>query len=152
MDPAVASAASAADPAARVARPPWWGRVAGLGTAAAATAYVAIVDPSSGGVYPLCPSQVLLGVDCPACGALRGTHALLHGDVARALDHNLLLPLWLGVVAALAGAWLLPLTARQAPAVRLPRWLAVAAVAAVVGFTVLRNLPIAGLEYLASDA
>ena len=42
-------------------------------------------------LYPPCPSKLLLGVDCPGCGGLRGTHDLLHGDVAGALDHNLLL-------------------------------------------------------------
>src|SRR5690606_16383021 len=32
-------------------------RVAGLAAAAAATGYVALVDPGEGGVFPLCPSQ-----------------------------------------------------------------------------------------------
>jgi hypothetical protein len=32
---------------------------------------------------------------------MRGTYALLHGDVATALDHNALLPLYLGIAVAL---------------------------------------------------
>ena len=84
------------------------GRAAGLAAAAGVTAYVGLVDPSSGGAYPLCPSRVLLGVDCPACGGLRGTHDLLNGDVVGALDHNLLLPALLAVYAVAFGLWLLP--------------------------------------------
>ena len=68
-----------------------WSRVTGLVTAGAAVAYVGFVDPATRGIYPPCPSRLLLGVDCPGCGGLRGTHDLLHGDVAGALDHNLLL-------------------------------------------------------------
>jgi hypothetical protein len=148
MDPAVPTI----DPARGSTRPQRWGRLAGLAAVAGVTAYVGAVDPSAGGVYPVCPSQALFGLDCPACGGLRGTHELLRGHVATALDHNLLLPLWLGLVAVLIGAWLLPLGGRRVPAVRVPRWLVGAGVAVVVGFTVLRNVPVAGLEFLASGA
>jgi hypothetical protein len=155
MDPAVTSepwpAGRAGDVTARAARRPW-ARLGGLAALAGVTAYVGLVDPSRGGAYPLCPSRALLGVDCPACGGLRGTHDLLHGDVGAALDHNLLLPLWLGLFAVLLGLWLVPLLGRAAPAARPPRWLVVGGIIVAVGFTVLRNLPIAGLEFLASDA
>jgi hypothetical protein len=60
------------------------GTVLGLG-------YLAAVDPNRPGHYPLCPTQALFGVDCPGCGLLRGTHDLVTGDVAGALDHNVLL-------------------------------------------------------------
>ena len=33
---------------------------------------------------------------------------------------------------------------------RVPRWLVVTGIVVAVGFTVLRNLPVAGLEFLAS--
>jgi hypothetical protein len=143
MDPAVAV------PTPPVAARQRWVRLAGLAAAAGAAAYVAAVDPARGG-FPSCPSRLVLGLDCPACGGLRGTHDLLHGDVAAALDHNLLLPLWLGVAAAAAVLWLLPLAGRRAPAVRPPRWLVIGAGALAVLFTVLRNLPVAGLEFLAA--
>jgi hypothetical protein len=127
-------------------------RIAGLAGLAAATAYVGLVDPSGGGAYPVCPSQALFGIDCPACGGLRGTHALLNGNVVGALDHNLLLPLLLALPAAALALWLLPLAGRPSPRVRLPRWSLVAAGAVAAGFTVLRNLPVAALEFLASGA
>jgi Protein of unknown function (DUF2752) len=155
VDPAITSepwhAERAGDAATSAARRPW-ARLGGLAAVAGVTAYVGLVDPSRGGAYVVCPSQLFLGVDCPACGGLRGTHDLLHGDVGAALDHNVLLPVWLGLYAALLGLWLVPLLGRAAPAVRPPRWLVVGGIVLAVGFTVLRNLPVAGLEFLASDA
>jgi len=55
---------------------------------ALASLYLGLVDPNVPGHYPLCPTKALTGLDCPGCGGLRATHALLHGDVRGALDHN----------------------------------------------------------------
>jgi hypothetical protein len=121
-----------------------------LGLFAALTAYVFVADPNGDSIYPRCPSQLLLGLDCPACGGLRGTHALLHGHVAEALDHNVLVPFILGAIAVGLGSHLLPLIGRPEAQPRLPRWLAVGLVVVVVAFTVARNLP--GFDYLASGA
>jgi Protein of unknown function (DUF2752) len=129
------------------ARSRWTGLVVGL----VLLAYVALVDPARGGLYPRCPSRLLLGLDCPFCGGLRGTHDLLHGDLSGALDHNLLLPAYLVAAAVLAVCYLLlPLVGRPAPRVRLPRWVVIGGAAVVVTFTVARNLP--GFDYLASGA
>jgi hypothetical protein len=112
---------------------------------------VYLADPNQrDSVYPRCPSQLLLGLDCPACGGLRGTHALLRGHVPEALDNNLLLPFMLGAIAVGLGSYLLPLIGRPERLPHLPRWLSVVVVVAVVAFTVARNLP--GFDYLASDA
>jgi hypothetical protein len=124
-------------------------RVAALAGFTAFTGYVYLMDPDKRGVYPLCPSRTIFGIDCPACGGLRGTHALLHGRIREALDHNLLLPLLLATIAACVGSWMLPLAGRPARTVQLPRWLLVTIGVVVVAFTVTRNLP--GFDYLASD-
>ncbi|MEO8106399.1 MAG: DUF2752 domain-containing protein [Actinomycetes bacterium] len=76
-----------------------WVWVAG---GAAAVGLLALRDPNTAGSYGFCPLLALTGWDCPLCGGLRGTNALLHGDVATALDHNALLPLFLAVAVALA--------------------------------------------------
>ena len=128
------------------ARSRWTGLVVGLSL----LAYVALVDPARGGLYPRCPSRLLLGLDCPFCGGLRGTHDLLHGDLAGALDHNLLLPAYLVAAAVIGVCYLLPLTGRPVPRVRLPRWALIGAAAVVVSFTVARNRP--AFDYLASGA
>ena len=39
--------------------------------------------------FPIhCPSHLLFGVQCPACGFQRALHALLHGDFSSALSYN----------------------------------------------------------------
>jgi hypothetical protein len=125
-------------------------RWASLAAVAGATAYLGRVDPSGGGVYPPCPSRLLLGIDCPACGGLRGTHDLLGGHVGEALDHNLLLPGFLAILAVALALRLLPLVGRPAGTVRFPRRVTVGAVALAAAFTIARNLPLAPLEFLAS--
>lgn len=72
--------------------------------AVAGASYLAMVNPNEAGHYPVCPSRALLGIDCPGCGGLRGMNCLLHGDVAGALDHNLLL---LVIVPAAVVLWVL---------------------------------------------
>ena len=126
-------------------------RLLTLGALGAVTAYVAAVDPSEAGVWPPCPSRVLLGIDCPGCGGLRGTHDLLRGDVVAAMDHNLLVPVILAVAGLALALWLLPLVGRPARRLAPPRWLATAAVVVVTAFTVLRNLPVPALEWLGSS-
>jgi hypothetical protein len=72
-----------------------------------ATAYVGLVDPNEPGHYPLCPTKALTGLDCPGCGGLRATHALVTGDLVGALDHNAFVVLVLIPLAVVAWiAWL----------------------------------------------
>lgn len=40
---------------------------------------------------PRCPFLQLTGWQCPGCGSMRGIHALLHGDIVRALQLNVML-------------------------------------------------------------
>lgn len=56
-----------------------------------------------------CWFRAATGLDCPFCGGSRALAALLHGDLAAALDHNafavtVLFPLAVAVVVAL-GRW-----------------------------------------------
>ncbi len=76
------------------------GVLAGLG-------YLAAVDPNEPGHYPLCPTQALFGVDCPGCGIMRGTHDLITGDIGGALDHNILLVVFVPLAVVLWIRWLL---------------------------------------------
>ena len=57
-----------------------------------ALTYVAVVDPHRRGApMPRCPTKMITGLDCPACGGLRLTHDLLHGSLTRAVHDNLFL-------------------------------------------------------------
>lgn len=101
---------------------------------------VALVDPNDGGPYPTCPTRALLGLDCPACGTLRGVHALSRGQIATALDHNLLLVLAVPLGLAVWWSWVRSALGRPAPARFVPRWAIATSVALVLAFTLLRNV------------
>lgn len=115
-------------------------------------ALIALVDPNEGGRYPVCPTRSLLGIDCPACGTLRGIHALTRGRIGVALDHNLLLVLAVPIGFALWVGWVRRALGRPMPSVALPRWVGPAAVVLAVGFTLARNLPVPSLAWLDSGA
>jgi hypothetical protein len=119
----------------------------------AAVGFIRVVDPNEPGHYPMCPTLALLGIDCPGCGGLRATHALAHGDVAMALDHNALFVVLVPLVVALWTAW----TYRAWTGVRAPRtaWRDTVARAGPIvllivamGFAVVRNF----VPYLGSGA
>jgi len=117
----------------------------------AACAVVALVDPDQPGRYPPCPTSALLGFDCPACGTLRGVHALSRGRIASALDHNLLLALAVPVGLVAWWGWVRIAAGRPPWRVAWPRWALPVVVVIAVAFTVARNLPVDGLAWLASD-
>jgi hypothetical protein len=124
-------------------------------TAAAASAglagYVFFVDPNNpASAYPKCPLKALTGIDCPGCGGLRATHALLHGDIAGAFDHNILAVIMVPAMAYYLTKWVLHLFGRDLPSLRLPHWAAWALPISIAVFTVVRNLPIAPFSYLNS--
>ncbi|WP_319804399.1 DUF2752 domain-containing protein [Nocardioides malaquae] len=131
----------------------WVGRVApvlGAGAGVAlATLALHLRDPHVQGSWGFCPSA-LLGVACPFCGSLRAVHHLTDLDLAAAASSNVVLVaaapvagvLWLVALwrAARGGVPLLP-----SPSAAV--WWTVAA--ALVVFTVLRNIPWAPVAWLA---
>ncbi len=96
------------------------------------------VDPRTAPFAPRCPLRWATGLFCPGCGTGRALHALVHGDLARALRLNALavaaIPVFLG----------LALRAALRPEERLPvppMWLQVALFAILAFVLVARNLP-----------
>lgn len=98
-------------------------------------------EPQGQFFFPRCTFQQFTGLQCPGCGGLRATHALLHGDLASAWRLN---PLWvasLPLAGWSAGAMVVEhRTGRRIPHPLRPRWAWVAVVAAVLVFGLLRNL------------
>lgn len=124
-------------------------RIAGpLATAVVALAAlgcVAVIDPNEPGHYPVCPTQALLGIDCPGCGLMRGTHALVTGDISGALDHNILIAVLVPLVVVLWVRWGSRAWRGRLPGLthRALRWrtiITVGALVALVAFGVVRNL------------
>ena len=114
-------------------------RCVGLGSAlagAAALTYIGLVDPHRpSSVITPCMFKLLTGWNCPGCGGLRMTYDLMHGDLAAAVLDNVFalvgLPLLLLWVVSRRRTGRPPFT----PAVF---WVIGIA---VVGWTVVRNLP-----------
>ncbi|APX31680.1 hypothetical protein BH708_01905 [Brachybacterium sp. P6-10-X1] len=90
---------------------------------------------------PLCVVYHLTGLHCPGCGAIRGVHALLAGDLLLALRSNALIMAALPVAALSFGVWTLHRIQGRPTHMPLPRPLVVALLAAIILFTVLRNIP-----------
>jgi hypothetical protein len=115
--------------------------VAGVGV-------VVAVDPEQPGHYPVCPFLVITGWYCPACGSLRAVHALLRGDLKHAADRNSLLVVALPFLVAGYLQWARRLVMGLPPGNRPPsRWMSWGLPAVLIGFGVLRNVPV--LSWLA---
>lgn len=110
----------------------------------AATVALAVRDPHEKGSWGLCPSATL-GFDCPGCGGLRAVNDLTHGRLVDAASSNLLLVVAIPVAVLLLARWGHDAwrgTDRAMSPVTVP--LLVLAGAALLTFTVLRNLPAFG--------
>ena len=109
--------------------------------AAGIAAMVFFFNPSAHKFYPVCQFHRLTGLNCPGCGATRALYALLHGNFSTALRDNALL---VGAVLLLAvrGGWFAAKKYSGRPAGELlPAKLLWPLLAAILLFTVLRNLP-----------
>lgn len=60
------------------------------------------------GIMPRCLFKWATGWDCPGCGSQRALLALLHGDIIRAIESNLLIPFAIVYLALLGIGWLYP--------------------------------------------
>lgn len=115
------------------------------GLALAGCAVLALMPPGEGALYPPCPFLLATGLDCPFCGGLRSTHALIQGDVSRAFDHNVLVPVLL--VAGVVGfTWWAIQRLRQGPVTvnwsrAVNRWVIPVAMIGIAVFWLVRNLP-----------
>lgn len=103
---------------------------------AGALTYIGVADPHRPGfLFPGCPFKALTGWNCPACGGLRMTHDLLHGDVGAAVVDNVFALVGLpALVMWLLVRWRLGKALFPVPAV-------VTIVVTLVLWTVVRNLP-----------
>jgi len=121
-------------------------QIAGLASAAVAAGagvwLLRTYDPNvAGNPFPPCMFRAFTGCYCIGCGLTRALHALVHGDLQRALSMNplavLLLPL-MPVMAAWSAGWWQPARLRPVMDVlmapKLWLWL-------LPGYWIARNLP-----------
>lgn len=109
-----------------------------------------MADPvHPGGPLPVCPIKALFGIDCPGCGSARMLYSLLHGDVWGAVKFNalglaaLVLVGWAYLVWTYGLVW-----GRRIRNWQHHRWAASVALAAVLIWAVVRNLPFAPFSAL----
>jgi Protein of unknown function (DUF2752) len=99
-------------------------------------AYVGLGDPHSPDfVFPVCPFKALTGWNCPACGGLRMTHDVLHGDLGAAVVDNVFLLIGLPLLAV----WFAVRWRRGQQLMTIPAIVVIAVT--VIAWTVIRNLP-----------
>jgi hypothetical protein len=112
-------------------------RVLGTGgVLAGGLAYVGLGDPHQPGfLFPGCPFKLLTGWNCPACGGLRMTHDLLHGDVGAAVVDNAFLLVGLPLLTV----WLLVRWRRGQRLMPVPAMVTI--FVAAIAWTVVRNWP-----------
>jgi hypothetical protein len=96
-----------------------------------------------------CPTMRIAGVYCPGCGSLRASHYLLTGDAPAAWRHNpLMIAVGVPCAAWLAVSYSLTLiTGRPSRVAYPPAWLLWSAAALLVGWGVVRNIPVATLDW-----
>jgi len=101
-------------------------------------------DPHRPWSWGICPTALLLDLDCPACGSLRAVNDLTHLRPGAAASSNLLLVAAIPVAVGALALWLVDgyrgRPRRRLPA-RLRRPVAYALIGVAVAFTVARNLP-----------
>jgi hypothetical protein len=96
-------------------------------------------NPETRPIFPPCPFLRLTGLYCPGCGTLRALHHLLRGNFSEAVRYNVLTLVALGFMAIYGGSTSL----RKQPKVSLVvLWV-------VVGYFVLRNIPVLPFLHLA---
>lgn len=116
--------------------------------------YSFLFDPMGNGsaVSLPCVFHEVTGLYCPGCGDTRALHALVHGDFASVIDYNVLFPIML---LFLIYAYFLCITTllfkRRVMWMpqTMPYWVIVLIVVLLVGYTVLRNIPISPFTWLA---
>jgi len=109
-------------------------------------------DPALSDFFPKCIFHSLTGFDCPGCGSQRAIHALLHGEVIKAADMNLLVVLFLPLLfysAVITVGNLFFHRGWSQPIFNSPFFVK-SVLVVVLSFWLLRNLPVSPLRWLSA--
>lgn len=102
-------------------------------------------DPTTpGGPLPVCPTKLLLGIDCPGCGSMRMIYSVLHGDLAAAVHYNAVALVALPLLAWVWVTWTRGrLRGRPAYSWQHWRWVPQVVLVVFAVWFVIRNIPVA---------
>ena len=110
--------------------------------------YVFFVPPTEGGAHLQCVSKTLFNLNCFSCGMTRFVCFAMHGDFVSAFQYNVFGPvilLLLTTVYFLFMRW--ALKGKAIP--NIPMWVVWAVLAFILIYSILRNLPIEAIQFLA---
>lgn len=124
--------------------PAWPSAIAWVAGGLAALATLVVLwkqEPAGQVYYPRCWLHVATGLQCPGCGVLRSTHALLNGRWEAAWRLN---PLWVSLLPLMAWGWVA--AGLRGAGVRAWQpwsrpWVLAAVAGLMVAYGVARNLP-----------
>ncbi len=110
-------------------------------------------DPADGSSFlPPCSFNKATGLHCPGCGGTRAGHALANFRIGEAFRKNALLVMllpFLAVGVAIEGTAWMKGASYRGPRVRLPGSLSWLILGLILGFWILRNIPLWPFELLA---
>jgi hypothetical protein len=122
-----------------------------VGACAAAMTFLYQVNPNlPDNPYPRCLLKAVTGIDCPGCGGTRAMYSLLHGDLAGAADHNIIVFAVVPLMLYFLVRYLLMGFGVRLPLPKANRWTGWATLVLVLAFTVVRNLTVTPFGYLGS--
>lgn len=110
-------------------------------------------NPATVSFFPKCPSYSLLGFYCAGCGSQRAVHQLLHARIGTAADYNLLAIIYSPLLLAYFAEWLLHKYTSVIKTLQVRKlfhqpWFVYCTLVLVVLFTIVRNIPWHGFDWL----
>ena len=100
------------------------------------------VEPRGQVYFPRCALYAATGWQCPGCGGLRATHALLNGNLAAAWRLNALYVCYLPILSWVGLVFVARSFGRRLPNPFAASWVIGALLGFAMVFGVLRNLPV----------
>ena len=108
-------------------------------------------NPIKNSIFPKCIFLKYTGLYCPGCGGTRATYYLIHGNIVKALDYNclfvFLLPFMFYLYILTFG-----IKYNGRPLIKVTRFslnFCIGLGVIIVGFCILRNIPVYPFRYLA---
>ncbi len=108
-------------------------------------------NPIKNNIFPKCMFLKYTGLYCPGCGGTRATYYLIHGNIVKALDYNFLfvflLPFMFYLYILTFG-----IKINGRPLFKVPRFslnFCIGLGVIILGFCILRNIPVYPFTYLA---
>ncbi len=110
--------------------------------AAALVLILSFIDPTKYTYYPPCYFKAITGYLCPGCGGIRGIHLLLNGHFLEAIKHNILIFIFIPIIAYyLLTKVALLFFGKNLPPFNPPLIIVILLIVIIILYTILRNLP-----------